>query len=109
MQVDSRIIDDVTVLSVRGEIDAVTAPVLQEHVLKVATPGCRLVLDLTHVSFMSSAGLRVLLVLHRTIAGSSGRVVLVGLSDTLRETMAATGFLKFFSTARDVESGLAQL
>lgn len=99
--------DEVTIVRVRGEVDASTAPALREAVLKAATPDGRLLLDLSGVSFMSSAGLRVLLVLHRTIDGSRGRVVLVGLAETLRETMAATGFLKFFTTAASVDEGKA--
>jgi anti-sigma B factor antagonist len=108
LSVETSAIGGVTVLAVHGEVDAATAPFLQEHVLNAANAG-RLLLDLSHVSFMSSAGLRVLLLLHRSIAARGGRVLLVGLADTLRETMGATGFLRFFSTAHSVESGLSQL
>jgi anti-sigma B factor antagonist len=101
--------DAVTIVSVRGDVDASTAPALREAVLKAAASDGRLLLDLSEVSFMSSAGLRVLLVLHRTIDGNRGRVVLVGLAATVRETMAATGFLKFFSTAATLDEGKARL
>ncbi len=66
-----------------GDIDGSTAPVLQDQILAVAQPGCRLLLDMTQVSYMSSAGLRVMLLLHRQISGGKGKVVLVGLSEDI--------------------------
>ena len=48
------------------------------------------------MAYMSSAGLRMLLVIYRTIVGQGGKVVLVGLSEELQDTMALTGFLDFF-------------
>lgn len=61
------------------------------------------------VSFMSSAGLRMLLVLYRGISGGGGQVVLVGLSEDLQNTMALTGFLNLFHHHPTLEAGLAEL
>ena len=66
-------------------------------------------MDLSHVGFMSSAGLRVMLLLHRQVSGGNGQVVLVGLSDEIKDTMTATGFLKYFTTTNTVDAGLATL
>jgi anti-sigma B factor antagonist len=65
-----------------------------------------MVLDMSHVPFMSSAGLRVLLLLYRKISGNEGKVVLVGLSDDLRDTMSITGFLDFFTTYNTLQEGI---
>ena len=58
---------------------------------------------------MVRAGFRMLLVLYRTLATRSGRVVLVGLSDDIRDTMEMTGFLQFFQVETTVAAGLAVL
>lgn len=100
---------DATQLEVSGDVDGSTAPELQEHVLGAAGPGCRLLLDMSQVSFMSSAGLRVMLLLYRQISSNSGKVVLVGLSEDLQDTMSATGFLKFFTIAATLEAGAEAL
>ncbi len=101
--------DETTVVSAIGDVDGSTAPQLQEQVLAVAQPDCRLLLDMTEVSYMSSAGLRVMLLLYRQISGGKGKVVIVGLNDDIKSTMSATGFLKFFTTADTLEAGKAAL
>jgi len=58
-QVDARV--PVTVLGVRGQVNAETAPQLQAEAEKVIKAGARhLLLDLTEAPFISSAGMRVL-------------------------------------------------
>lgn len=109
MDVQVKPYDDATLIEVNGDIDGSTAPTLQEHIVAVAQPGCRLLLDMTNVDFMSSAGLRVMLLLYRQIAANTGKAVLIGLSDEIKDTMNATGFLKFFIVADTVESGKQQL
>lgn len=109
MDVQAKPFHDAIVVEVAGDVDGSTAPALQEHILAAAQPGCRLLVDMTQVGFMSSAGLRVMLILHRTISGGKGRVVLVGLSADIRDTMSATGFLKFFTTADTLDAGLQAL
>lgn len=109
MEVQTRNSDKITILEVSGEIDGSTAPILQEKVAAAATPGCKLLLDMSKVEFMSSAGLRVMLVIYRQISSGSGQCVLYGLSESLRDTMAATGFLKFFTLTDDLDAGLQTL
>ena len=58
-----------------------------------------MIVDLTAVPYMSSAGLRTMLLLYRQAQCSDATVALVGLSDNLRSMMQATGFLDFFVVA----------
>ena len=109
MEVQVRTEGDVTILEASGDVDGSTAPNLQEQVLACAKSGCKMLMDMSNVGFMSSAGLRVMLLLHRQISGGNGKVVLVGLSDEIKDTMAATGFLKFFTTTDTIDAGLDAL
>lgn len=109
MEIVQSSIGEVDVLSVSGDIDGATAPALQEQVLAAAKPDCKMLLDLSGVNFMSSAGLRVMLLLYRQISSNQGRVILVGMSEDLRSTMQATGFLKYFSLADTIDAGIADL
>ena len=108
MDVQVRTQEAVTVIAVQGDIDGSTAPTLQERVLAHAQPGCKLLLDMSGVSFMSSAGLRVLVLLQRQISGK-GAFVITGLSESLKDTLTATGFLKFITTADAVDDGIKVL
>lgn len=108
MEVQVKPYGDATVVEATGDIDGSNAPQLSEQVLAVAQPGCRLLLDMTNVTYMSSAGLRVMLLLHRQISGK-GKVVIVGLNEDIKSTMSATGFLKFFTTADTLDEGVKAL
>jgi anti-sigma B factor antagonist len=101
--------DDATVVTLNGEIDGQTSGEVQDAVLPLVTSGSRILLDMIGVSFMSSAGLRTLLLIYRSITGSDGQVVLVGLSNELQDTMDTTGFLEHFLLANTIDEGYAAL
>jgi anti-sigma B factor antagonist len=109
MQITSKKVEDVTVVQLAGELTAQTAGQAQEQVLQLAGPDAKMVLDMSQVTFMSSAGLRMLLVLYRTIGGRGGKIVLAGLSEDLRSIMSLTGFLDLFHHHPTLEAGLAEL
>ena len=109
MDITTSTLDGATIVAVDGEIDANTAPEAQERILPLASPGCRLVLDLTRVPYMSSAGLRILLATYRQISGGGGKVVLVGVAEEIKDTMSVTGFIKFFTLRDTLEEGVAAL
>jgi anti-sigma B factor antagonist len=104
-----RAVDDVHVVEVQGELDAHTSPVAQQQILSLVGPGSRILLDLTQVSFMSSAGIRMLLATHRSVKAGHATVALAGLSPDLKDTMSATGFLPYFAVYDTQESGLQAL
>ncbi|HUR38550.1 MAG TPA: anti-sigma factor antagonist [Planctomycetota bacterium] len=109
MKVEVTTIDEVKVVALDGEIDASTAAAVQQQILLLTQPDVRLLLDMTRVPYMSSAGLRVLLSAYRQVAAKNGRIVLVGLDDEIRDTMDTTGFLPFFTVRADVPAGLEAL
>lgn len=100
---------DVQVAQIIGEIDAKTSGEVQAKVLPLAVSGAKLLLDMRQLSYMSSAGLRSLLLIHRAVSAADAAVVLVGLSQDLHDTMDATGFLSFFTVANTYEEGMAAL
>lgn len=91
---------DVTILSLHGELDSQSAPEVREQLLNAVHSDSKIVLDMSNVSYMSSAGLRVLLLLYRRIRENVGQIVVTGLHDEVRDVMAITGFLDFFVTAK---------
>ena len=109
MEINTKTEQDVTVVEITGDIDANTAPTVSEKVLPLATPGSKILMDMTSVPYMSSAGLRSLLSLYRQTQAKDGKVVLVGLSEELQDTMSVTGFLDFFTTAETVDAGMTAL
>ena len=102
-------VGDVKILSVSGRVDANTSQELQDVVLDTAHQNRKLLLDLSQVNYMSSAGLRVMLLLHREIQEQDGRVILVGLQERIRDAMEMTGFLKHFAVVPDIQTGIEMI
>jgi anti-sigma B factor antagonist len=109
MDIQARTVQQITVVELSGELDERTSPEAQVQILALQAPGCRFILDMSKVTYMSSAGFRLLLHTYRTIAGQGGKIVLVGLSENLMDTMSITGFLDLFTHFPTLEAGLAAL
>jgi anti-sigma B factor antagonist len=109
MEIEIRTTDIATVVEIGFDVDAKTAPGLQEQILPLITAMRPLILDMSRVGYMSSAGLRVLLTTYRQATSSNARLVLSGLSEDLRDMMSATGFLGFFVTADTLDGAFESL
>ncbi len=79
-----------------GDIDGKTAPDFQEQVVGQMQPSTHMVINLEQVAFMSSAGLRAMLLVYREAKTRSVKLALAGVNKDIRNSMAATGFLAFF-------------
>lgn len=100
---------EVTVLALDGSIDGSTAPEIQEDLKKLLPEEGAVLLDLSRVSYMSSAGLRVLLLVYRDTKDSGSRVALASLPPDVRDVMSATGFLDFFSVFGEADEAVREL
>ncbi|WP_327354376.1 STAS domain-containing protein [Streptomyces sp. NBC_01304] len=108
VKVTSRAEGDTSVVVLEGEINSTTSGGLQAQLLPFVRPGSAVLIDLTGVSYVSSAGLRTLLIVHRRAQQVDAEITLVGLSEEVRFVMNATGFLDFFRIGEDVGSELAR-
>src|ERR1700679_4312830 len=99
----------IDVVEIEGSIDSKTAPDLQESILGIIAGTDKIILDLTKVSFVSSAGLRVLLMVYRQLKTKDGKVVLVGVSDEIKDVMFMTGFITFFAIDETVEQAITKI
>ena len=109
VSVQERTEGPVTVVVLDGELDSSSAPAVQERLTEMVHPDQRVLVDLTAVPYMSSAGLRTMLMLYRTAQALDTSVGLVGVAPELKKMMEATGFLGFFAVHDTVEDGLADL
>lgn len=66
----------------------------------------KIVFDLSQLDYISSAGLRVMLLAGKKLRVSGGKVVLVGMQEVVREVFAMSGFLALFPVAGTLEDGL---
>lgn len=92
------------VYSPKGRIDAANAAVAERDVLAVLErSGPSLILDLSQLDYISSAGLRVLLVAAKTARGRNGRALIVGPRASVHEVLRMSGFDKIIPIAASLE------
>lgn len=82
--------DEVTV-SLTGRLDTVTAPQLEQEIKNSITGVTKLVLDFTELEYISSAGLRVLLMAQKTM-NKQGSMIIKNVNETIMEVFEITGF-----------------
>jgi anti-sigma B factor antagonist len=92
-----------------GSLDGKTAPEVREQLRPFLAANSKIVLDLTKIDYLSSAGLRLLLLLYRELSARKGKLVLLGVSEDIRTVMSHTGFLNFFTLASSQAEALQAL
>lgn len=103
MKVQVRQQDNVDVVELVGSLDGKTAPEVRDQLQPVLARTEKLILDMSGVDYLSSAGLRLLLLTYRAVTARKGKVVLLGVSSEIRTVMSHTGFLGFFTLADSPE------
>lgn len=101
--------DGITILEITGDIDSKTAPEFERNAKLATERNEKIAIDLSGVDFMSSAGLRVLLMVYRNIKSQNGKVLLVGVSEDIQDVMSTTGFINFFKIVATVDEALVNL
>lgn len=84
-------------LDIEGRVETNTAPQLQQAVLNAFQKGSHLVLNFTKVPYISSAGLRALLIGQKTAKSKRGSMKLTGVSTAVMGIFKQTGFAKLLT------------
>jgi len=103
MQITHKQLSRVDLVAVNGRVDASTAPQLQDALRSIFDARrFRLVLDLSEMSYMSSAGLKVLLAaLKEAKRWNRGDLRLAALQPQVQDTLNLVGLLQLFKVYPD--------
>ncbi len=100
----------ILVLSPEGRLDAQSAPGFQTQILERIDGGdTAILLDLAKLEYISSAGLRVILVAAKKLKDRSGKIVVCSLAEGVKEVFRISGFDSIVDTKDDRASALAAL
>lgn len=98
-----------TVVEVAGEIDPKTSVDLERALADLVTQGeRRFVIDLAGLDHLSGAGVRVLLVFARKLAGTGGHLALCSLAEPVRAILDVAGFASAFTICGTRAEAIAQ-
>lgn len=92
MTINKNLNGDKLVIEVGGRLDTTTAPQLDSEIKASVDGVTDLVIDLSGMEYISSAGLRVLLSAQKTM-NKQGNMVVKGVNETIMEIFEVTGFV----------------
>jgi len=102
--------EDVVCLKIDGRLDAKTAADAEATVKGLLKEGRRkLLFDLSQMDYISSAGLRVILMAVKELRSKQGKVVLCRLTPYVKEIFDVSNFASIIPIADSVETGLQQM
>lgn len=88
----------VTIVAIGPRLDSNNAADVERAIAdQVQGNGLRVVVDCSGLDYISSAGLRVVLLLAKRLRGTQGRLALYGMQPTIREVFEISGFLNILA------------
>ena len=95
--------DDVLVVTLVGRLDTNTSPELEKFLAEKleSEPVKGLVIDFEPTEYISSAGLRVLLMAAKKMKSSGGKLILCAMSEHVQEVFDIAGFTAVFNIEAD--------
>ncbi len=99
-----------TIVGVKGKIDAVTSPEFEKSLSDLINQGEKtLLMDLTGLEYISSAGLRSILSTAKKLKTMDGQMIFFGLQGSVKDVFRISGFgsiFKILDSRADALKGL---
>ena len=110
MDIIERKVGEVSVVGITGRLDSGTSESFGQQLHHLIDGGIRsFVVDGATLEYVSSAGLRVLLVAAKRLKAANGRIVLSSLKPHILEVFEIAGFTSIFPTYGNVEQAVQQV
>jgi len=109
MQITEETHGGVLVVVAAGRLDSGSAGELEAVLPARVQANDKVVLSLAEVPYVSSAGLRVMLIGAKAARAKGHKLVLTGLAPSVREVFDISGFTSIFTIEDDVASAVAAL
>lgn len=97
-------------LKLRGRLDATSSPALDEKIDELLRKKFyRLLIDFSHVNYLSSAGLRFLLSATKRYKSQGGQLIIYSVADEVMEIIKMAGFEKILNLSPNEKKAIEDL
>ncbi|WP_281685365.1 STAS domain-containing protein [Thalassobaculum salexigens] len=108
MQIDTATHGELLEVAPKGRLDSNTSPELEKALLeRIGAGQTKITVDFGGIDYVSSAGLRVLLVAAKRTAAAKGQFSMHSMSPEIREVFEISGFLTILKVYPDLNAVLA--
>ena len=98
---------EILILQPTGRLDSLTSQDLQSELSQRISGGdTAILLDLKDLEYISSAGLRVLLLAGKELKAKNGQLSLCALKENVREVLEISGFISLFPVHSSVDEAI---
>ena len=104
MEVTISSIEKYYIVKINGRVDTLTAPKLETDILNLINDDKNIIIDLDDMDYISSSGLRVLLLTQKKLLAKSKSLKLFGLQASIKEIFDISGFSSIFKIYQDFNS-----
>ncbi len=110
MEIRQSQIQSTVILSLVGRLDGLTSPDLDMQIKQLITQNKHeFILDFAQLDYVSSAGLRVLLMLQKQLKVLGGKSILVNLKPDIKHIFDISGFSVIFNFSSSIEDAIASI
>ena len=110
MEIQTRKEKNAVIVSVKGRMDAVTAPEFEKNLSDLIAKGeNNFLLNFDGLEYISSAGLRAILATAKKLKEKGGKILLTGLKGSVDEVFKIAGFHSIFKVFESEEAGLKEI
>lgn len=109
MEFTETVLNNTRLLGPRGRLDSNTSPEFEKILIDRIDQEPRLILALKDLDYISSAGLRILLVAAKKVKRLQGRLVLCEAREAIREVLEISGFLSILDLRDTREAAAAAM
>ncbi len=110
MNVVQETAEGLPVWKLSGKLDTLTSPDFQKQIVEAIDKGqTRLILDITDLAYVSSAGLRVFLIAQKKASAGRGSLAILGANDMIKNVFEISGFTRLFCFTGDLKESVDYL
>ena len=110
MQIETREVDGITVVDLAGRLDSSTSGDASDEMVRIVRSGAmKIVLNLGRVEYISSAGLRVILIAAKLLKSSRGEMKICNTNGVVKEVLEVSGFNHLINICDDEKDAIAAL
>jgi len=97
---------NVDIVSLIGRLDGNTASSVKDETMEKLNENTNLIINMKDCEYVSSAGLRVLMIIAKTLKSKGGNGVLVEMNEEVGDVMEMTGFGNIFRSFNTIDEAL---
>lgn len=107
MQVNTRVLNNVAIIDIMGEIDLYNSPKIKDALLEKVKDGYKnFIINLGDVTYIDSSGIGTLIFCRTSLNQNSGALRIIKIKDSVKRIFELTKLNSFFTILEDEEEAV---